>query len=90
LSYAHIFITYFLVTKKKKKQRNTKNKAKRKNKETKKQSKKKKQRKTKKQRKKKKKTVILPLANPTLNSPGVSSTGPHVIGTGITPGEFLA
>jgi hypothetical protein len=33
LSYAHIFIKYFLVTKQKKKQRNTK-KAKRKNKET--------------------------------------------------------
>jgi hypothetical protein len=29
------------------------------------------------------------LANPTLNFPGVSSTGPHVIGIGITPGEFL-
>jgi hypothetical protein len=109
LSYAHIFITYFLVTKQKKKQRNKKtkqkektkkhkNKAKRKNKETQKQS------------KKKKHYHFTPgeqhtnspgiqshwdppvnvsLANPTLNSPGVSSMGPHVIGTGITPGEFL-
>jgi F0F1-type ATP synthase membrane subunit b/b' len=73
-----IFINYifvvlcpyiFLVTKQKKKQRNTK-KAKRKNKET----QKKQKDKTKKRKKlnKKKNSVILSLANRTLNSPGIN------------------
>jgi hypothetical protein len=88
LSYAHIFITYFLVTKQKKKQRDTKKQSKKKKQINTKKSKKKKERKTK-NKAKRKNTVILPLANCTLNSPGVSSTGPHDIGTGITPGEFL-
>jgi hypothetical protein len=59
LSYAHIFITYFLVTKQKKKQRNTKNKEKRKNKETQKQSKNKKTKKTKNKAKRKTLSFIL-------------------------------
>jgi hypothetical protein len=82
--YAHIFITYFLVTKQKKKTKRHKKQSKKKKQINTKKAKKK-ERKTK-NKAKRKNTVILPLANCTLNSPGVSSTGPHVIGTA---GEFL-
>jgi hypothetical protein len=78
LSYAHIFITYFLISHK---ERNTKTKQKGKRKKHKKQSNKEKQRNTKKQKEKQRNTknkakrktsVILSLANCTLNSPGIS------------------